>query len=486
MADFIVAIELRSTRITGIAGRKNLDGSISVMACAMEDSTSCIRKGVVYNIDKTTQAITNIVGRLETTIKARITQVYVGVGGQSIRSVLNSHSKELTEETIVTQEMVNELMDANRSMQYPDQEILDAVTQEYHVDQQYQIDPVGIQCRRLEGNFLNILWRRSFYRNLNKCFEQAGVSIAEMYLSPLALADAVLTDLEKRSGCVLVDLGAGTTTVAVYYKNILRNLTVIPLGGANITRDIESLQLDEEEAEKVKIKYASAFTKSEDISETTEFAVDKERSISQTTLVDVVEARVMEIVGNVWHCIPEEYHDKLTGGFVLTGGGVNLDNMEQAFREITEISKVRVARMVTQKINTTNPLITTPDATMNTILGLLARGDMNCTGEPLHKDLFGTEPVVTSDNAPAGTPTVASRTDVPTGTGKVKTAAERDAEIEARKREEAEREAERLRAEEERKQEEERKRKENSVVHKTMRSLKHFFNTIVSAEEEEK
>ena len=209
--EFIVAIELGSSKMTGIAGKKNLDGSISVLAVVTEESSTFIRKGVVYNIDKTAQCIANIVKKLTTNLKTEIRHVYVGVGGQSVRSVKNNIVKNLPEDTVVTQEMVNELMDGNRNMSYQDQEIIDAATQEYKVDNQYQMDPVGIQCTRLEGNFLNILWRRLFYRNLNKCFDQAGVAIADMYLAPLALADSILTDAEKRSGCVLVDLGADTT-----------------------------------------------------------------------------------------------------------------------------------------------------------------------------------------------------------------------------------------------------------------------------------
>ena len=208
MAEFIVAIELGSTKITGIAGKKNLDGSITVLAVVKEDSTQCIRKGVVYNIDKTVQCLTNIITRLKTVLKSDIAHVYVGVGGQSIRSVKNVIVKDLPTGTIVSQEMVNELMDANRGMSYPDQEILEAATQEYKVDQQYQLDPIGIQCNRLEGNYLNILWHKTFYRNLNKCFDLAGIAIAEMYLAPMVLADSVLSEAEKRSGCVLVDLGA--------------------------------------------------------------------------------------------------------------------------------------------------------------------------------------------------------------------------------------------------------------------------------------
>src|SRR5574344_415757 len=129
--EFIVAIELGSSKVTGIAGRKNLDGSISVLALAQEDSSSFIRKGVVYNIDKTAQSLTNIVKKLSTTLKTSITKVYVGVGGQSLRSIKNVISKELPANTLVTSEMVVNLMDANRDLRYPEQEILDVAIQEY-------------------------------------------------------------------------------------------------------------------------------------------------------------------------------------------------------------------------------------------------------------------------------------------------------------------------------------------------------------------
>ena len=175
--EFIVAIELGSSKMTGIAGQKNLDGSIQVLAVVKENSSAFIRKGVVYNIDKTAQCLTSIVRKLEAQLKTEIRQVYVGVGGQSIRSVKNVIAKDLPNESIITQDMVIELMDANRNMVYPDQEILDAAVQEYKVGSQLQLDPVGIQANHLEGNFLNILERGAFYRNLNKCFEAAGINI---------------------------------------------------------------------------------------------------------------------------------------------------------------------------------------------------------------------------------------------------------------------------------------------------------------------
>ena len=277
--EFIVAIELGSSKVTGIAGQKNLDGSITVLAVVKEESSPFIRKGVVYNIDKTAQCLQSIVKKLENQLKQQVRQVYVGVSGQSIRGVRNTITKDLPAGTIVTEAMVDELVDANRNMDYPDQEILDTSVQEYKVDSQYQLDPVGIQCSRIEGNFLNILQRKAFYKNLNKCFESAGIIVAEMYLAPLALADSVLTETEKRSGCALVDIGADTTTVNVYFKNILRHLAVIPLGSNNITKDIASLQMEESDAEKMKLKYGCAYTENNDIDNNMKYAIDQVPSV---------------------------------------------------------------------------------------------------------------------------------------------------------------------------------------------------------------
>ena len=263
--EFIVAIELGSTKITGIAGNKRSDGSINVLALAEEDSTPGIRKGMVYNIDKTSQILTNVVKKLKQQLKSEISQVYVGVGGQSIRSVKNEVVKQLAEEETITADMINEIMDSNRNMTYPDQEILDAITQEYKVGAQTQLDPVGIQAKRIEGRFLNILQRKSFYRSLNKCFDTANIAIAEMFLAPLAMAESVLTENELRGGCVLIDLGAETTTVMVYFKNILRHLVVIPIGQNNITKDIASLQMEENDAENVKQKKKKKYTDINDI-----------------------------------------------------------------------------------------------------------------------------------------------------------------------------------------------------------------------------
>ena len=478
--DFIVAIELGSSKMTGIAGKKNLDGSIQVLACVKENSSTFIRKGVVYNIDKTAQCLTSIVNKLEKQLKTTITQVYVGVSGQSIRSIRNIIAKDLPGETLITQDMIIELMDANRNVNYPDQEILDAAVQEYKVDSQYQLDPVGIQCSRIEGNFLNILQRKAFYKNLNKCFETAGINVAEMYLAPLALADSVLTETEKRSGCALVDMGADTTTVSVYTKNILRHLAVIPLGSNNITKDIASLQMEDSDAEKMKIKYASAYTDNNDIDNNMKYSIDSERQVEMRKFVEIVEGRLEEIIANVWCQVPDEYCDKLLGGIILTGGGSNMRNIEKAFQNYTHIDKVRTAKFVTQTITSNISDINARDGKMNTVLGLLIKGDINCAGEEFdpNGDLFAPQKAAQPENVEPRR--ARSATETPAGV--VRTAEEiRRAEEESRlKREEEERIAREEAEAEER--ERQRIRQENSPLRKMSRWLKDFGKKMVEDE----
>jgi len=480
--EFIVAIELGSSKMTGIAGQKNLDGSIQVLACVREDSSTFIRKGVVYNIDKTAQCLTSIINKLEKQLKATITQVYVGVGGQSIRSVRNVIAKDLPNDTLVTQDMVIELMDSNRNVNYPEQEILDAAVQEYKVDSQYQLDPVGIQCTRLEGNFLNILQRKTFYKNLNKCFETAGINVVEMYLAPLALADSVLTETEKRSGCALVDIGADTTTVSVFFKNILRHLAVIPLGSNNITKDIASLQIEEVDAEKLKLKYGIAYTDNNEIDNNMKYSIDSERQVETRKFIEIVEGRLEEIIANVWCQVPEEYCDKLLGGIILTGGGSNMKDIEKAFYNYTHIEKIRLAKFVTHTVTTNISDITARNGMMNTVLGLLAKGDINCAGQefdPNGGDLFNPS----KPAQPGNVEQRRARTATETPAGVVRTAEEiRRAEEEARLKKEEEERIAREEAEQEARRIAEEKRK-NSPLNKLGRWLKKAATEIVKEEE---
>lgn len=438
--NFIVAIEIGSSKITGVAGQKNHDGSFTVNAVVKEDSTTCIRKGVIYNADKTVQCITNIITRLKAAMKTEIAQVYVGVGGQSIHSVRNVLVKDLPGSTQVTEDMVNEMMDDNRRMMYKDFVILDVVTQEFKMDNLFQLEPAGIECSHLEANFLNILQRKKHYHSLNACFDRAGVAIAEMYLAPFALADAVLTDAEKRSGCMLVDIGAETTTVLVYYKSLLRHMAVIPLGGNNITKDILSLQMEEADAEKMKLRYASAYTDDNEIDAAVSYNIDNERKVDSRRFIELVEGRVQEIVQNAYYQVPADLSDKLVAGVIITGGCSNLKNIDVAFRNHSHNKKVRIAKFVNYSIHSSNTDITARNGMMNTVLGLLAKGEINCAGENIveQKTFFeADEQPAAADAAKAQHPEEGKA-----GTGKVQTVAEKAKEEQKRLEEEARKQAE--------------------------------------------
>lgn len=480
--EFFVAFELGSSKVTGIAGQKKPDGSMSVLALAKEDASAFMRKGVVYNIDKTALCLSSIKKKLEGQLHAQIKQVFVGVGGQSIRGVRNVVVRDLPAETIITAEMVSELMDTNRNLDYPDQKIIDLAEQEYRVDSALQLDPVGIRASRLEGNYLNILERKSFFQNLNKCFESAGIAVVEMYLAPLALANAVLTEAEKRSGCALVDLGADTTTVAVFFKNVLRHLAVIPLGSNNITKDIASLQMEEADAEKMKLKYACAYTENNEIDDSLKYSIDSERQVESRKFIEIVEGRLEEIILNVREQIPNEYYDKLLGGIILTGGGSNMKNIEKAFAYHTHIEKIRIAKFVTMTINSSNEAIKAHDGRMNTVLGLLAKCYINCAGMPIdqNRDLF--------DEASANTTTSPGMIDRgprkigEVGPGVILTEQEEKlAEEEARRKREEE---ERLRKEQEdrEREEEERKRRENSKFNKFKKGFARWMQGLTEDE----
>lgn len=377
--DFIVAIELGSTEISGIAGKKNADGSITLLAYSSEKSDDCIKKGVIYNLDKTTQKLTSIIKELETKLQAGIKKVYIGVGGLSLRSIKNTESRQLGDDTRISQAIIDSMMEANMETPLLDYEILAVEPQEYKIGNNLLTEPVGTTASSIEGSYLNIIARPSVKQNIRQCLSHTGYEIAGFTISPMATADTVLTTNEKRSGCALIDLGADTTTVAIYKNNILRHLCVIPLGGNNITKDICSKQIEEDDAELIKLRYASAYTEykeGEEIQDT-ECAIDGKCSIMSRTLEDIVEARVNEIITNVFNQIKlSNYSDGLMAGIVVTGGVSNMPNIDKAITNITKIEKVRIAH--TGEINLTGKISIPKNGKSNTLVGILLSGEENC------------------------------------------------------------------------------------------------------------
>lgn len=376
--DLIVAIELGSSKIAGAVGRKRSDGSLQVLAYADEQVTGFVRRGVVYNIDKTAQCLSNLINRLEPELNGKtIEQVYVGVGGYTLHSELNTVERTFAEEIRVSDDIVADMEETNATKQYPGHNILLMVSQEYKIGNNLLNEPVGVNCTRIEGNYLNILARTSVMDNTAKSFEIAKVNIADDAIAPLVAADVLLTENERRQGCALIDLGADTTTISIYKGGALRFLTVIPLGGQNITRDLCSLKLDEYEAERLKCEYGL------NLPETDEeyIQLDDDRSVELREVHWAIEARFEEILANVCHQIEVSgYADKLHAGVVCCGGGVNLKGLESALTQKPQISKVRLARTVVPQVEWLAP--ERPDSGMQGVLvGLLMAGEEACCSE---------------------------------------------------------------------------------------------------------
>lgn len=377
--DFIVAIELGSTEITGIAGKKNADGSLNILAYSSEKSADCIKKGVIYNLDKTTQKLTSVIKGLENKLQAGIKKVYIGVGGLSLRSIKNSENRQLGEDTRISQAIIDSMMQNNLDIPLLDYEILAVEPQEYKIGNNLLTEPVGTTANSIEGNYLNIIARPSVKQNIRQCLAHTGYDIAGFTISPMATADAVLTTNEKRSGCALIDFGADTTTVSVYKNNILRHVCVIPLGGNNITKDITSKQIEEDDAEQIKLRYASAYTEHKEGEEVQdcELTIDGKFTILSRTLEDIVEARVNEILNNVFNQIKlSNYSDSLMAGIIVTGGMANMPDIDKAITNITKIEKVRIA--LAGETNIVGNTIIPKNGKSNTLIGILMSGEENC------------------------------------------------------------------------------------------------------------
>lgn len=412
--EIIVALEFGTSAIRGIAGKRKADGTTKILGIEQERITDAIQRGVIYNIDKTTQAISSVIGKLNERLNINICRAYVGIAGQSLHTVSNYILRGLETKVKITPELVDNLMDNNRNTQYPESTILEVVPQEYVVGNRSVADPIGIQTDQMEACFLNVVAKSVLVDNINKCMRMAGVEIADILISPLALADSLLTDSEKRSGCALIDFGAGTTTVAVFLGNLLRHLAVIPIGGGTVTADLaKSYQMEHDEAESLKRKHGVAYVASE--SDTPQqLAISNDRTISENELQNIIGARQEEIILNAWNQI-KSLSPKLLAGIIITGGAAQLKDMSEAIKHYTEFQKVKMAK----SLITTSDVgagVTAPQGNnIDTLIALLMHGDTNCitdkvqTGESVQTDqeaegerLNSVEPVKTDEKEPDG------------------------------------------------------------------------------------
>ena len=393
--DIIIAVELASTAIRAIAGKREPDGSMQVLAFAQEESPNTIRKGIIDNIDKTTQALTRVVAKLNEKLGVKVNSVYVGLGGQSLRSVHNRVLLQFDGLELLSHKTIDKMCDTNSGVVYPNAEIKEVVPQEFTIGSRSVVDPVGMQAEMIEANFINIIARNTLEENIRKCINAAGLEVQEILISPLCQANTLLTPNEKRSGCALVDMGADTTTVSVYVNNILRHLCVIPLGGSNVTSDITSLKVEAEEAEELKKKYGTAFRPDNEDKTGQKISLSFDRTEDEDKLQEIVEARYEEIVANVWHHI-SPYKDKMLSGIVLTGGAARIPDLPQAFaRQTGGELNLRIAKGLPENVTISFGVQVGEPDRLYTLYALLLEGKENCVGEESKapaQDTFDFEP----------------------------------------------------------------------------------------------
>jgi cell division protein FtsA len=393
MTGYIVAIDLGTSHITGIVGEKNEDETFSVIACETEKSLPppCIRRGNIYNVGNTANVVGRLIKKLESKLKGSyIDKVYVGVGGQSVRTVDHVEVKEIENGGVVSHDDTQMLKERCEKYKPDLLDVLGVAPAVYYVDGYREMAPVGVSCRHLEARYKIFVGRSSIRRDLIKSIaERCEKEIAGIIVSPLALADAMLSKEEKEIGCALIDFGAGVTSVTVYKNDELLYSAVIPLGGNLITGDIKSLELTEVQSEKLKTEYGAAILKKED--EDKKIKIDMEggnREISINDLNAIVEARTKEIVENVYARISEVIDVKSLGdGIVLAGCASELRGLQELIQERFKITSDKVRH--------------------STIRSDLVRDSDMMTGNPLYRTavsimLKGTEPCVARPLAPQG------------------------------------------------------------------------------------
>ena len=337
-----MGLDIGTTKICAIVGRKNEYGKLEVMGMGKAVSDGVIR-GIVTNIDKTVSAIAKAVTEAEEQSGIDIRVVNVGIAGQHIRSSIHhgSITRQSNDEEITVEDINRLTNDMYKIVIPPGSEIIHVMPQDYIVDYEDGIkDPVGMSGVKLEADFHVITAQTNAINNINKCVRRAGLEIENLILEPLASSLAVLSEEEKEAGVCLVDIGGGTTDIAIFYDNIIRHTAVIPFGGNIITTDIkQGCMVMEHQAELLKTKFGRAIAEEANPNEIISIPGLKNRApkeISVKNLAHVIEARMEEIIEMVHtEIITSGFQNRLAGGIVVTGGGSQLANMQQLFEYMT-------------------------------------------------------------------------------------------------------------------------------------------------------
>ena len=340
-----VGLDIGTTKIVAMIGRKNEYDKLEILGIGKSKSLG-VHRGVVNNITQTIQSIQQAVSESESDSGLKIGEVTVGIAGQHIRSL--QHSDYITRENselVINEEDIDRLINqVHKLVMLPGEEIIHVLPQDYKVDGQAEIkEPIGMYGGRLEANFHVVVGQVSSIRNIGRCVQTAGLNLEGITLEPLASANAVLSQEEKEAGVALIDIGGGTTDLAVFKDGIIRHTAVIPFGGNVITEDIkEGCSIIEKQAELLKIKFGSAWpgeNKDNEIVSIPGLRGRDPKEITLKNLSKIIHARVVEIIEQVYVEIKnyghEEQKKKLIAGIVLTGGGSQLKHLKQLVEYIT-------------------------------------------------------------------------------------------------------------------------------------------------------
>ena len=338
----IVGLDIGTTKICAIVGRKNEYGKLEVLGMGKAVSDGVIR-GIVTNIDKTVSAIRKAIEDAGEQSGIDINVVNVGIAGQHIRSSIHhgSITRSSTDDEITIEDVNKLTNDMYRIVIPPGSEIIHVMPQDYIVDYEEGIrDPVGMSGVKLEADFHVITAQTNAINNINKCVRRAGLKIENLILEPLGSSLSVLSEEEKEAGVCLVDIGGGTTDIAIFFDNIIRHTAVIPFGGNIITSDIkQGCMVMNHQAELLKTKFGKAIAEEASPNEIISIPGLRNRppkEISIKNLACIIEARMEEIIEIVHaEIITSGYDQKLAGGIVITGGGALLQNLKQLFEYMT-------------------------------------------------------------------------------------------------------------------------------------------------------
>ena len=340
--NLIVGLDIGTTKICVIVGRKNEYGKLEVLGMGKAVSDG-VDRGVVTNIDKTVHAIEKAVEEASEMADVNIVDVIVGIAGQHIQSKIQSGSimRQPTEDEITIEDVRRLSSEMENILVPPGNTIIHVMPQDYTVDYEGGIkDPVGMSGTRLEADFHIITAQTTAINNINRCVRRAELVSKQLILEPLASSLSVLSDDEKEAGVCLVDIGGGTTDIAIFYENIIRHTAVIPLGGNIITKDIkEGCMVMQNQAELLKTRFGKAIAEEANPNEIVSIPGLRNRppkEISIRNLASIIQARMEEIIEIVQNEIMQSGHyKKLAGGIVLTGGGSQLQFISQLFEYMT-------------------------------------------------------------------------------------------------------------------------------------------------------